>query len=135
MRLVLTALVLCLASSAIAKEPDYSNVGPAPDRETGLAMVEDAIRAQLKDPDSAQFTWPNGFRIGWYRPPFGKKYVGWITCGTVNARNSFGGYTGRSAAIGIISNGAVIATDIDSSAYRDMPFVGEACRKIGIPAR
>lgn len=134
-----TALVtLCLAVSACApslQELQSADTGPPPERAAGIAMIEEAIRGSLKDPDSARFEWPNGFAHGWYQVPFGQRYIGWITCGTVNAKNSYGGYTGRTAAIGVISNGAVIAYNVDSNVHRDMPFVAAACEKIGVPAR
>lgn len=132
------ALSLIVLLSACATAPDPAELAaaasePAPEREAGIAMIESAIRAQLKDPDSAQFTWPNSFVHGWYQPPFGRRYIGWITCGTVNARNSFGGYVGRTAVVGVIRNGSVIAANMDSSTHRDMPFVAAACQKIGVP--
>lgn len=46
--------------------------------------IKDAIKSGLKDPDSAEFG-----EIGVAQGPKGK----W-SCVTVNARNSFGGYTG-----------------------------------------
>lgn len=129
-------LFLLLAGCATTPDPaQLAAVAsePMPERDAGIAMIEQAVRSQLKDPASAQFTWPNGFVSGWYQPPFGRKYYGWITCGTVNARNAFGGYVGRTAVIGVIRGGSVIAANIDSSVYRDMPFVAAACSKIGVP--
>lgn len=136
MRAVLAFLLLAGCATA----PSHDELVAAteadpnpPEREAGIAMIESAIRAQLKDPESARFEWPNGFVHGWYQVPFGQRYIGWITCGRVNAKNSFGGYVGSSAAIGVIRNGSVIVANIDSSTHRDMPFVGESCRKIGVP--
>jgi len=110
------------------------DVGPAPERATGLAMIETSIRATLKDPDSAQFSWPNGFVSGRYHRLFGKRYEGWITCGTVNAKNSYGGYIGRAAAIGVIRDGVVIGVNFDDATAQYGTFVAEACKKIGVPA-
>jgi hypothetical protein len=121
-------LALCAAA------PAPQSVGPAPDRAAGIALVESAIRSTLKDPDSAQFTWPNGFVAGWYHRLFGKKYEGWITCGTVNAKNGYGGYAGRAAAIGVIRDGVVIEANMDDASAQYGTFVAEACKKIGIPA-
>jgi hypothetical protein len=126
-----------LAGCATAPDPgEIASVSsePAPDRAAGIAMIEAAVRETLKDPDSAQFSWPHGFVQGWYQPPFGKKYYGWITCGTVNARNSFGGYVGRTPVIGVIRGGTVIETNMDDATAQYGGFVGEACRKIGVPA-
>lgn len=47
------------------------------------AIIEHAVRAELMDPDSAQF------RLGPDHPEAKAKY-----CGLVNAKNGYGGYTG-----------------------------------------
>lgn len=44
-------------------------------------QISAAVKAKLKDPDSAQFRWPAPKEWGSY-------------CGWVNAKNSYGGYTG-----------------------------------------
>ena len=49
-------------------------------------QVESAIRAQLKDPESAMF----GEDFSVYGP---RENI--LACGTVNARNSYGGYVGE----------------------------------------
>lgn len=130
-----TALLL----AGCATVPDPAELAaaasePAPEREAGIAMIEAHIRAKLKDPDSARFEWPNNFVHGWYQRPFGQRYIGWITCGTVNAKNSFGGYTGRTAAIGVIRNGMVVESNIDEASAQYGTFVAEACKKIGVSA-
>lgn len=48
-------------------------------------MVKEAVREQLKDPQSAQFDSLDTFVIGGRR----------TTCGQVNAKNSYGGYVGK----------------------------------------
>lgn len=131
-----TPLMLLLAGCATAPAAlDPAEVAAvkseaAPDREAGIAMIESTIRNSLKDPDSAQFVWPNDFVQGWYQRPFGKRYYGWITCGTVNAKNSYGGYAGRTAAVGVIRSGVVVEANIDEP---NSSFVAEACQKIGAP--
>ena len=51
------------------------------------AAAEQVVSSQLRDPDSAQFD------------PFDLRFhlvsSGMIVCGTVNAKNGFGGYTGK----------------------------------------
>jgi hypothetical protein len=126
-----------LSGCATAPDPgELASVAtePAPDRAAGVAMIEAAIRAGLKDPYSAEFIWPNGFVQGWYQRPFGHRYYGWITCGTVNAKNSYGGYVGQAAAIGVIRGGTVVESNIDDASARYGSMVAEACRKIGVPA-
>jgi hypothetical protein len=125
MRFAPLACLLLTAASA----PDY---GPAPDRATGIALVEQAVRSTLKDPDSAKFTWPNGFVSGWYHPFMDHKYVGWITCGTVNAKNSYGGYVGSAAVVGVIHDGQVVKVDIDDPSSMNQ-MIADGCAKMGVP--
>jgi len=52
------------------------------------------IKMRLKDPDSAQITYGDIDR-GWFREGFGgKTRYAWRLPTSVNAKNSFGGYTG-----------------------------------------
>lgn len=76
---------LCALNAAfgVAKVPDrIEQQRPAPRRVVDVAVIQTAVRYLLKDPDSAQFgAIAKGFGDAW--------------CGTVNARNSFGGYSGH----------------------------------------
>lgn len=120
-----------LASSVVDAIRGYS---AAPDKDTGIAMVEEAVKSTLKDPYSAHFTWPNGFVQGWYRPFLGKRYEGWITCGTVNAKNSYGGYVGATAVIAVVRDGVVIETNMDDPTARyGRDEIARTCAKIGVP--
>jgi hypothetical protein len=123
-----TMIVLALMLAAQA-EPQ------APARDPRLDAVEQAIRASLRDPDSAKFSWPYGFAQGTYRSMWGRKTAGELICGTVNAKNGFGGYTGPYAAIGVVSGGAVVLTDIDSPGRWSAKagWVADQCRKAGQP--
>jgi hypothetical protein len=125
-------LHLAIVAALAAAAPEVVDIGAAPDRDAGIALIESAVRDSLKDPDSAKFAWPNGFTDGWYRIPFGKKVTGWITCGTVNAKNSYGGYVGSSAVIAGIRNGAVVGFNID---LPDTDTVASICAKVGVPVR
>lgn len=77
-----------LAIAVIATLPGCSKRDPnAPPEMDEKALIEEAkmqIRANLKDPDSAQFR-----NVRWER-----KQSLVILCGEVNAKNSFGGYVG-----------------------------------------
>src|SRR5262245_34902523 len=84
-------LVSAAPAAAKSKEPEY---GPIPDWEQFKAQAEQAIRAQLIDPDSAKFSWPWHNRLGFYKPMLAKRVHGYTACGLVNSRNRMGGYTG-----------------------------------------
>lgn len=87
------------------------------------ALVEAAIRGQLKDPDSAQFS-------GITKP---KKEVmveqsnfvyGYSSCVFVNAKNSYGGYTGKQLYWVFIRNDQVLRIKNTNDAYGNIIFVG-----------
>lgn len=116
-----------IATPAFAQSvPDETD---RPNPVVALPMIEASIRGLLKDPESARFTWPNGFVWGSYKPFMGRRAYGWITCGTVNAKNSFGGYAGRAAAIAVWRYNAVFAVDLDQP---EGAGVERACRKLGV---
>ncbi len=61
-------------------------------------VIEAVVKDKLKDPDSAKFDWP---------PLVGKEPSAY--CGLVNAKNSFGGYSGKRPyiVVPIIRNGII----------------------------
>jgi hypothetical protein len=116
-------LAICASSMAAAQ------TDPAPDPVEGVAMAESAISAKLKDPYSAHFTWPYGFRYGTLRVG-SYSVTGWIICGLVNAKNSYGGYVGNNSAVAIISHGSVVDAAVESGRYR---ILGKQCEQLGMP--
>lgn len=86
-----------------------------------MAAAEDAIRRELRDPESAIF---RDVMAG--QGPGGPLVV----CGYVNARNGFGGYVGEEIFIATIANGAVLDFDTREDALRR---VTHECRFSGIP--
>ena len=85
-----------------ASKSPYADVG-----KQGLWIVtsQDAIRARLKDPDSAEFRNVR-FYSGGSTP---------VACGEVNAKNGFGGKSGYERFIAAGSNLAILASDMKSS--------------------
>jgi len=68
---------------AVETEKYYQSHG----EKATIEMGKDAVKLDLKDPESAKFT---GMKI--------KKYgEGRLVCGHVNAKNSYGGYVGSKA--------------------------------------
>lgn len=79
------ALMLVASCTAPPLPPDLVSVGSFAPSDAQIAEIQDAVRRELKDPASATF----GFMTA------GKNAQGRLmVCGLVNARNSFGGYTG-----------------------------------------
>lgn len=68
--------------------------------------VEEAVRARLKDPDSAKIRY--GYPHDQARWEDGKRYVYGVVPIYVNAKNSFGAYTGETQWFAIFESGAVL---------------------------
>jgi hypothetical protein len=71
---------------------------------------EESIKAymshMLKDPYSAQYEFINRPKPGWHG--LGGSNFGYVVCTYINAKNSFGGYTGAKLNYFMIRNGQVI---------------------------
>ena len=97
---------ITLALQAIAEtQADTERYGPYPAnyKET----VTQWLNKQLIDPDSARIEWngePKPADLG----KSGEHLYGYLVNFTVNARNRFGGYTGKQKHAVLIRNGAVI---------------------------
>lgn len=88
-----------------------------------VQAVRDGIRMRLKDPMSAMFS----DQILAAVAPDGE-----ITaCGLVNAKNSYGGYTGLQVYIVLLQGNTVVDATIDSSQYS---IVENWCAQRGIRA-
>ena len=82
-------------------------------------IAEDKIRAQLKDPYSAIFEHQRCYKGFAKSVPLAGMPVhfGYIQNGTVNGKNSFGGYVGAKAYNVVINNGQVLRYCIASGEY------------------
>jgi len=106
-------LACCLAvstGSAIAQESE--DFGPPLTQAQFRATAEEGIRAQLKDPDSARFKWPYVAVPMSYKPAFEARRSGYLTCGLVNAKNSYGGYGGDQIVMVMVYGSEVIYAEM-----------------------
>lgn len=104
----LTAALLLAGCQTTATTPSvtYSAIPLTPNQ---LETVQAGVRGSLKDPGSAQFG-----KIVAAQNSNGET----AACGTVNARNSFGGYTGMKAFVASIEkSGRVTGIAIEGSGY------------------
>ena len=90
-----------------------------PDQRT---VIEQAVRLQLKDPESARF---GDFTAG-------LSSEGVTVCGIVNAKNSLGGYTGGVRFFGVLKGTTFTDVTIDSAGADDIPIARLRCRKVGL---
>lgn len=111
--ILLVAAVLALAACAPGPNKDAvrsADIGPYPNDYERI--IKRAIGEGLKDPYSAMYTFDRGPLRGGLRDMYGRvsdyDFFGWIVCGTVNARNSYGGYVGASQYVAVIRSGRVI---------------------------
>lgn len=91
--------------------------------DTEKQVIENSIRSQLKDPDSATFTFPNLLEGNLTDLP--GRY-----CGRVNAKNSYGGYSGNqwfATNINTIKNGTVEVYTQENSPLN----IDEICKQGG----
>ncbi|WP_216822151.1 SHOCT domain-containing protein [Novosphingobium sp. TH158] len=88
--------------------------------------AEAALRARLIDPESARIEWPYGFVLGSWKPVLSKRINGYWTCGSINARNRMGGYTGSSSFVVVLDPvGNVLHTEMGQS--RDFDLISAQC--------
>lgn len=89
------------------------------------ALVESAVREKLKDPDSAKFSNFTNPRKEVMVENHNFIY-GYSTCVLVNAKNSYGGYTGNQLYWVFIRNDKVLRIQNTSGAYGGLIFRGRA---------
>lgn len=104
-------------------QPDYNAMRRAAER---------GVKSRLIDPQSAVIEMPYDFIYGSWSPAFtGTRFEGFMTCGTVNAKNRMGGYTGSTYFISVIDEaGFEKYTDMDSSTSEYLRPVDNACAQL-----
>lgn len=103
-------------------------VSSTPDWALFRRNAEKALRNRLIDPESARIEWPHGFLMGTWKPLFAKPIDGYWTCGSVNARNRMGGYTGTTAFVVVLDpSGYVKYSEVGES--KDFDMLSASCNK------
>jgi hypothetical protein len=86
----------CVDARLIRPIEQGADAGQPITEEQAVAKAKDYLATTLKDPGSAQYKWL-GIRpasIGFIPLAFNKRVNGYVLSGLVNAKNSYGGYTG-----------------------------------------
>jgi hypothetical protein len=105
--------LLLLAGCAYGPTPEQlqaANYGTEPDQEFVEQEAKDMFEGYLKDPESARYQFAPVYR-GWIftdRFEGSKLYTGYVLDVNVNAKNSYGGYTGYSLYRLVFQNGRII---------------------------
>lgn len=90
--------------------------------------VEEGVKSGLKDPLSASF----GTMLAGTRIRDGQMET--IVCGYVNAKNSFGGFTGHKPFVGhLLATGQFRVVAMGDGTGNASLLVGGACRTAGLP--
>lgn len=118
----MSVLLFALAQAA---EPalDY---GVPISYEQGVEIGEKWIKADLLDPYSAHIEWPFSFVQFTEKVPLFKRTTGYATCVRINAKNTYGGYTGEKTYRIIIRNNQVI----DYSEVSNLRMVPDICKEL-----
>jgi hypothetical protein len=127
-KLLLVLLAAILSACAAAPTQDElarADYGAYP--ENFKDIIGQYVSSRLKDPDSAQFRYQNYPKPGYSR--LGGMKFGYVVCVAINAKNSFGGYTGYHANYFMIKDGVIIDAMMGSSGdYGDI-LPATACKK------
>lgn len=91
--------------------------GPPPILSELQIAVESQIGKALKDPSSAIFTWDMPYKK-YYKIHNMELHFGYAGCAAVNAKNSYGGYTGESLYYYFV--GKELALSVSDSMYADL---------------
>ena len=114
-RAICLLAALLSASAGTAKTEVPPVYGPEPDWPSFRKIAETGIISRLIDPESARISWLTGIRKGGFKPLLQGRIYGYVGCGTVNAKNRMGGYTGAQTFIVVIDQGRLLYSDIDQT--------------------
>lgn len=72
-----------------------ANLGDPPSQALAETLANAYLKAVLLDPESARVEFGGELRKAWYRDIFAPPKFAWQLDAMCNAKNAFGGYTGR----------------------------------------
>ena len=121
---LLLAIMPGCVSAPTQAEFEAADFGPYP--EDSREIIEAYMRARLKDPNNAQYEWGHAPQRAYYR--LGGLTYGCVICVRVNARNSFGGYTGPKVYYFLIRDGR-IAESLGRDGDYNQALARGACEK------
>jgi hypothetical protein len=108
------------------RAPVNHTYGPPPSWDKFREIGETYVISQTIDPDSAKISWTGKYFKGEHKPVLLPRSYGYVSCGSVNAKNRMGGYTGASAFIVVVDYDRVLYGEIDRSTGG---LAGKACNE------
>ncbi|HEX9818595.1 MAG TPA: hypothetical protein VGD07_03175 [Methylomirabilota bacterium] len=112
MRAAVLLLALLLAGCVSATPPRTlatANIGPPP---MGYeSAIREVIGTKLRDPYTAVYTFQRPVR-SWF---FDESQIRWAVCGTVNAKNAFGGYVGAKPFVVFYTYDRIVSVSYDNN--------------------
>jgi hypothetical protein len=128
-KIIAAVLALSLAACAAPPTADQLTAAdfgrhPAGYRE----IIKGYMGRTLKDPESARYEFVRGPAQAW--TTLGGLKVGWGVCANINAKNSFGGYTGSRLSYFLIHNDAVVAAHHTDA--RGYGLAEGMCKRLGL---
>ena len=104
--LAVTLIALWLSGCAAPSATELANADYGPYPAEYEQVIKRHLDFVLKDPDSAKINIVKRPSTGW--SGLGGRKYGWIVCAEVNAKNSYGGYTGSRLSFFMLKNDSVI---------------------------
>ncbi|QYY33554.1 hypothetical protein K2O51_31480 (plasmid) [Cupriavidus pinatubonensis] len=132
MRRAFAVLVAAVSLSGCALPPSESELAAADYGSYPMnyeEIIRDYMSSRLKDPFSAQYQFQNSPQRGFYG--LGGAQYGFVVCALINAKNSYGGYTGARPAYFMIRDGAVVNATIGDGSYGDAMASGKCQKFVG----
>jgi hypothetical protein len=115
------------ATPPTREELQMADYGPAP--ADYQATIKTFMERVLKDPESARYDFRKTPVQGFSGNP---REYGWVTCVGINAKNSFGGYTGVQQYFFLIRYDSIVRTIAGDGANGIMDgIVAQSCANIG----
>lgn len=133
-RLVITTLstlftvslmTACAINPTATEEAANANYGEYPT--SYREIIKSYTEPHLKDPDSAKYNFINIPKPDRYK--FISTQYGYGVCVNINAKNSYGGYTGNKLHYFLINNDKIVVAKIPEDSF-DQAIIGSFCQKL-----
>lgn len=109
-RKLLASVALCLLAGCATPPPTANEFATADFGELPgdyHEIIKAYMQSRLKDPESARYDFTRSPGKVWMGNP-GNRTYGWAACAGINAKNSYGGYTGPQTHYFVIKSGTVV---------------------------